>query len=213
MALGGALHTRRIKFESVEEKFTNLLRGIDIHSGIAESHYGFHEPLDFAIERNPIGAKGGYVNVHACLLHLGENLHQRLFAILKNTEESSLLHGRTQHVLKPERYIRILGGIVENRLWSKLTHVLLELATFLHTNQILNRYWHVVKPLTRHRIHTVPCGGVKDVMLQHCVMHSGAEHDAVALQHVHVELCVLRYQGLRRIGERLCEQFHKFLSR
>jgi peptidyl-prolyl cis-trans isomerase D len=91
--------------------------------------------------------------------------------IFKNAEESRLLHGRTQHILKPERYIRILGGIVKNRLWRKLTHVLLEFATFLHTNQVLNRYWHVVKPLARHRIHAVTGGGVEDVMLQHCVMH------------------------------------------
>ena len=213
MSLGRALHTRRIEFEPVEEKFTNLLRGIDIHSGITERHYGFHESLDFPIKRNPVGAQRRHIDVHARLLHLGENLHQRLFAILENTKKSSLLHGRTQHVLKPECHIRILGGIVENRLWSKLTHVLLKLAALLHADQILYRYWNVAKTLTGHRVHAVPCGGVKDVMLQHCVMHSGAEHDSVALQHVHVELRVLRYQGLRRIGERLCEQLHKFLCR
>ena len=196
------LDALRAKAELPEEELGELQGRIEVEAAVAVTANLRRERANLAVERRAVRAQGRHVDVHAGGLHLHEDRHQRLLALLERLKRARLGGARTQHGIELERHVGVLGGVVEDLLRRHVGHRQLLLAARLLAHHRLVRNGVVAEELARKAVHAVPRGGVRHVVLQHRVAHRGTEHDAVSAEDGHVVLGVLRDQRLRGICER-----------
>ena len=196
-----------VELQLVEQKFADLLRGVDVQFGIAGGGAdGLRKRHDLLVQLETVGTERGGVDFHAHALHFRENRHEGFLALGQCLQRAGGGDLRTQRFVELERHVGILRRVVAHVRRGNVRHVLLLLATLAFADQSRDRDGVVAQVLAGEEVHVVERGGVEHVVLQHRVANRGTETDTVAGEHGHVEFRVLRDERLAGVGERSRER-------
>ena len=102
-----------------------------------------------------------------------------------------LLEFRFEIVFQSQRYVGVLGCIVDDLLGRQVSHRLLLFA--LRSDKLLYVYGLISETRLSHVVHVVAKLGLDEVVGYHRVEQLTCHAHAVACQHLHVVLDILSY--------------------
>jgi hypothetical protein len=191
---GGRLALRRLaqhrQLEAVVEHLLDLLRRADIERGAGQLE-GLLLEL-FHLLRQPLAMPGEHaaVDANAVALHGGQHRHQGHFYLFEQLPQALFLRQpRPQRVVKPQRDVGVLGGVLHRLLYRDLVESQLAFSLARH---LLVADHPVTEVLQRQCVHVVAVGHrVQHVGFEHGVVGDPRQSDPGARQHREIILQIL----------------------
>ena len=197
------------KAQLAEEQLAELLGAVGVEAGVGVGEDALGEGKDLAVKLAPVLLERVDVHPHPLALHVAEYLDERLLNLGERNRTLAPLGQRqrlrTQRVLEPQGDVGVLGGIVGHLRDVLAREGRLRLAALLLARHLGEVDRAVAEVALRERVHAVARGGVEAVVGEHRVVRSGGEADAVAVEHVAVELAVVGDEHLGGVGEKRTE--------